>query len=296
MTRISVVIATKDRAPFVARALESLVQQRGAPQFEALVVDNGSSDDTPRIVEDAARRSSFRLHRISLDVANRSLARNAGIDAASGELILFVDDDVWLPPGFVAAHAAAHDGTAERAVSGPIINVDSYDEQPEPSAKNFSNAFFVTCNVSVPKATLDRVGRFDPSFDLYGWEDTELGLRLREAGVERVFAWQAYLYHIKPPEAETLDVAIRKTVEKAQMAARFVRKRPTWRARLATGAYRLNLTRAKLVAPLLPLYAGVASSTKIPRPIVAFARARLLDGLYLDRLARELDANPDRPA
>lgn len=294
MIRISVVIATKDRASFVRRALESLALQEAAPPFDVLVVDNGSSDETPRVVEETAGRVGFPLRRLSLDVANRALARNAGIDAATGELILFVDDDVWLPRGFVAAHAAAHESAAERAASGPIINVASYDERPEPSAKNFSNAFFVTCNVSVPKATLERVGRFDPSFDLYGWEDTELGLRLRDAGVERFFAWGAYLYHIKPPETETLDVAIRKAVEKAQMAARFVRKRPTWRARLATGAYRLNLTRAKLVAPFLPLYAGVASSTRMPRPIAAFARARLLDGLYLERLARELDADPDR--
>ena len=45
----------------------------------------------------------------------------------------------------------------------------------------------------MPRASYDAVGGFDESFDLYGWEDTELGIRLRRAGVARRFAWDAYL-------------------------------------------------------------------------------------------------------
>ncbi|MBV8602810.1 MAG: glycosyltransferase [Candidatus Eremiobacteraeota bacterium] len=296
MSRISVVIATKDRAAFVERALDAFAGQRDAPPFEVIVADNGSTDATPAVVEAARRRVPFALQRIDAGNANRALARNAGIAAASGELIAFVDDDVWLPAGFLAAHARAHESAAFRAVSGPIVNVASYEERPRPGPQNFSNAFFVTCNVSIPKRALEAVGGFDESFDLYGWEDTELGLRLRESGVERFFAWDAYLYHIKPPAIETLDVSIRKTLEKAQMAARFVRKKPTLRTKLATGAYGLNLLRAKLTAPLLPLYAGLASSSRVPKALGTYARARLLDGLYTQRLARELDADPSRPA
>jgi glycosyltransferase involved in cell wall biosynthesis len=292
---LSVIVPTKDRAAFVARVLESLAAQRGAPDFEAIVVDNGSSDDTPAVVASAAARAPFPIRCISLPVANRALARNAGIEAATGMVLVFVDDDVWLPEGFLQAHAAAHGAGRDRAVSGPIINVSSYDERPRPAPYNFSNAFFVTCNVSVPKAALERVGRFDETFDLYGWEDTEVGLRLREAGVERRFAWNAYLYHINLPEIDTLEIAIGKTVEKATMAARFVRKKPTMRTRLATGAYPLNLLRARIVAPFLPIYAGVASSRRLPQALVTFARARLLDGLYVERLARELRGNDARP-
>jgi len=296
MSRLSIVIATKDRAPFVARALESLAGQRAAPPFEVIVADNGSTDATPAVVEAARASVPFPLRRIDAGNANRALARNAGIAAASGELIGFVDDDVWLPEGFVAAHVRAHAGSAARAVSGPIVNVASYAERPRPGPQNFSNAFFVTCNVSIPKRALEAVGGFDESFDLYGWEDTELGLRLRESGVERYFAWDAHLYHIKPPEMETLEVSIRKTLEKAQMAARFVRKKPTLRTKLATGAYPFNLVRARLASPLLPLFAGLASSSRVPKAVGAYARARLLDGLYTERLARELDADPPRPA
>jgi glycosyltransferase involved in cell wall biosynthesis len=284
---ISVVIATKDRAAFLERALESLTQQRSAPEFEVIVADNGSIDATPHVVADAIERVPYQLRRIEAGRANRAFARNRGIDAAAGELIVFVDDDVWLPASFLAAHAAQHpDGGPRRAVTGPIVNVPSYDERPNPSPANFSSAFFCTCNASVPKAALVEIGGFDEAFNLYGWEDTELGLRLRDAGLEHGFAWNAFLYHIKPPES--LEVSIRRAVEKATMAAQFVRKNPTLRTRLATGAYGVNLARAKLIAPLLPLFAGIAASDDLPKPVVAFARDRLLDGVYVKQLSDAL--------
>lgn len=286
MSAISVVIATKDRAPFLERALESLAGQKGAPEFEVVVADNGSTDDTPAVVTRAAAKVPYPLRRIEAGTANRAYARNAGVAATSGELILFVDDDVWLPDGFVAAHAAAQKSGKPCAVTGPIVNVPSYEERPRPTPANFSRAFLCTCNVSLAKESFRRVGGFDENFDLYGWEDTELGLRLRDSGVQHAFAWNAFLYHIKPPEP--LELSVRRSVEKATMAARLVRKRPDLRTRLATGAYALNLARAKVVRPLLPVYAGVASSTRLPQPLVAYARARLIDGVYVERLAKEL--------
>ena len=282
----SVVIATKDRAALLRAALESLAEQKDAPPFETIVADNGSRDETPSVVEELSGRVPYQLRCIEAGNANRALARNTGIAEARGELVLFIDDDVWLPSHFLAAHAAAQKNGSRRAVTGPIVNVPSYIERPRPSAANFSNAFFCTCNASVARAVLEEVGGFDEAFDLYGWEDTELGLRLREAGVEHTFAWDAFLYHIKPPEP--LDVAVQRTLEKATMAARLVRKNRTLRARLATGAYGLNLVRGKFVAPLLPLYAGVAGNARLPKGLVAYARARLIDGLYVARLAREL--------
>jgi len=295
MTAISVVIATKDRAAFLERALESLAQQSNAPAFEVIVADNGSTDDTPGVVERAASKVPYSLRRIEAGASNRAFARNAGVACASGALILFIDDDVWLPPHFVAAHAAAQRDGKPRAVTGPIVNVPSYEERPRPTPANFSRAFLCTCNVSLSKTSFQRVGGFDESFDLYGWEDTELGLRLRDSGVQHSFAWDAYLYHIKPPEP--LELSVRRSLEKATMAARLVRKRPDLRTRLATGAYSLNLMRAKMVAPFLPVYAGVAASTRLPRPLVAYARARLLDGVYVERLARELNReDTHRPA
>jgi glycosyltransferase involved in cell wall biosynthesis len=287
--RLSIVIATKDRAHYLERALDSFGKQIGAPGFEVIVVDNGSTDNTREVAERRRPNQRFDVRYIYEARPNRGAARNRGIAAAEGYLVLFCDDDIYAPPGFLAAHEAAHH-TSNLVVVGPIINVPSYDARPKPTVANYSGAFFCTCNVSVPKTALDALGGFDESFDLYGWEDTELGVRLRDHGMRRKFAWDAYIWHIKTPEDATLDVEMRKAVEKARMAVRFVDKNPSGRVKSATGAYGANLMRGRLLDRLLPLFAGVATDDRFPEPLRGLARAQLLDGIYTTELVRALDA------
>jgi glycosyltransferase involved in cell wall biosynthesis len=291
--RISVIIATKDRAAYLDHALQSFGKQIGAPSFEVIVVDNGSTDATPHVVERARAQQEFEISYVYEERPNRGAARNRGIAAAQAHLALFCDDDVYAPPGFLAAHDAAHT-RSNQVVSGPILNVPSYHERPKPALSNFSRAFFCTCNVSVPKAALDAAGRFDEQFDLYGWEDTDLGVRLRERGMRGKFAWNAYIWHIKPPEDVTLESEMKKSLEKARMAARFVLKNPSRRVRSATGAYRMNLLRAKAMEAALPWLAGTATDERFPRAVRAAAHAQLLDGIYTTELARELQRTRER--
>ena len=107
-----------------------------------------------------------------------------------------------------------------------------------------------------------------------------------------MFAWDAYLYHIKPPATETLDVQLQKVTDRrpARMAARLVAKDPSPRTRLATGAYRANLLRASLVAApwTLPLYDRLARSARTPAPLRALAKAQVLDGTYARALRAAL--------
>lgn len=283
--RLSIVIATKDRARYLQRALDSLGKQIGAPSFEVIVADNGSTDETRAIVQREQR--SYPLSYVYEAQPNRGAARNRGIAAAQGHLVLFCDDDVYAPPGFLAAHDAAHTHS-DMVVSGPIINVPDYAVRPRPALSNYSRAFFCTCNVSVPKVAVDAVGGFDEQFDLYGWEDTELGVRLREHGMRAKFAWNAYIWHIKPAGESALDSELRKAVEKARMAVRFVHKNDSPRVRSATGAHAANLLRAKALEPLLPWLAGTATDEHLPAAVRGFARAQLLDGIYTVELARAL--------
>jgi glycosyltransferase involved in cell wall biosynthesis len=291
MTTFSIIIATKDRAALLDGALTSLANQVDAPPLEIIVVDNGSTDDTQVVA------ASHPVLYVYEPMPNRGLARNRGLALATGSHVLFIDDDVVLPSHFLAAHARAHArAIVPHVVSGPIINVPAADVRPQPTAANFSNAFFCTCNVSVPLEPLRAVGGFDESFDLYGWEDTELGVRLRNRDVRRTFAWDAYLWHIKPPTTETISAALGKTIEKARMAARFVRKDPSRRARLATGAYTANLLLGRTLGPraLQPFLAGIATSERAPAIVRSIARARLLDSVYVDELTRALADEADR--
>ena len=266
------------------QTLDALNQQTHAPTFEVLVVDNGSSDDTKELL--AARRDVFFLRVLSEPQPNRARARNVGIEAAEGEVAVFIDDDVLVPPHFLSAHQLAHNSGRALAVTGPILNVPSFDHRPRPDWRNLSRAFFCTCNASVSLAALRKVGGFDEAFHSYGWEDTELGVRLRHIGLTHHFAWEAYVRHLKPPGWETLEEAERRTREKARMALIFSEKQPELRVRLATGNYRLNRLRGAVLAPqwMLPLAAHVANNTTFPQPLRAFARGHYLDGVYIAEL------------
>lgn len=282
----SIVIATKDRSGFIAAALASLATQRDAPVFEVVIVDNGSRDDTAELVRGLMSTARYPVRYVYCGEPNRAKARNAGISVATGEIVAFVDDDVVLPERFLFAHASAHARFRNAAVSGPILNVPHAAARARPGLGHYSGAFFCTCNVSVGRAALEAVGGFDERFKLYGWEDTELGLRLRRHGVRRAFAWKAYLWHIKPAAVETLDVVLRKTLERAQMAGLLLRKDPSPRTKLATGAYGFNFVRSAALAPpwSLDWYRELATNERLPAALRGFARAQLLDGSYTREL------------
>jgi len=284
----SVVIATRDRCRALTRALGSLAQQDNAPPYEVVVVDNGSTDATRDAVERAGSTSAVRY--CYEPQANRGAARNRGVAQATGTYILFCDDDVRVPRNWIAAHLAAHAGDDD-VVNGPILNVREAFDEPKPTFANYSRAFLCTCNVSLRKSSFDRCGGFDERFDLYGWEDTELGVRLREGGARWRFAWDAYLWHVKSADEAPLEIEARKAVEKARMARRFLEKHPSRRARMATGAHAVNLFRARYLLPegYVALCAGLAADQKTPGWLRSVARGQFLDAVYARELVRPAD-------
>ncbi len=290
MPSASVIIATHNRATELADCLASLGRQSTPDRFEVVVVDNGSQDATQSVIAQAA---GGLVRGVWVPDPNRAKARNAGIAAARGAIIIFCDDDTIAPEHFVAEHVRAHQAQARPAVvSGPILNVPDKEQLIQPSARHYSRAFFCTCNVSVAKTDLEAVGCFDERYDLYGWEDTDLGIRLRARGLARVFAWPAYIYHIKPPR--TMALARRRALahEKGTMAARFVRKAPSWPVRLATGAYGANFARAAIVnaGPLRRFYERLARDSRPGSLASTLAAEALVDADYVDALRAALRA------
>ena len=90
--------------------------------------------------------------------------------------------------------------------------------------------------MSLPKALLEEAGGFDERFAEYGWEDLELGLRLRKMGVRSLLERSALVYHCKPPlERSGFARAQRQARAQARTAIQFMRKHPHWRVALATG-------------------------------------------------------------
>ena len=117
-----------------------------------MLVNDGSSDETPLVIEAARRRATCAF--TVVDQANAGLARgrNAGIARATGERIVFIDDDVLPTPSFVAEHLRSHDRHPGAVVRGAVINTESFERLPTPTwtPANYSGNWFWTTNVSAP--------------------------------------------------------------------------------------------------------------------------------------------------
>ncbi len=121
---------------------------------------------------------------------------------------------------------------------GAVINTESFDRLPAPAwtIANYSGNYFWTSNVSLPLAKLRSLGGFTESFREYGWEDIELGMRLRSARTRSVFNPRAVAFHYKPrPRAGNVDGMLRQARAQARTAKQLRELHPHWRVVMATG-------------------------------------------------------------
>jgi GT2 family glycosyltransferase len=190
------------------------------------------------VIVAARARATGRFTVVDQPNAGLARARNAGIARATGERIIFIDDDVLPVPSFVAEHLRSHERHPAAVVRGAVINTESFDRLPTPwwSLANYSGNWFWTSNVSVPLATLRAAGNFTEAFREYGWEDIELGMRLRAMGVRGVFNRFAVAFHHKPrPTSSSVAGMVRQARAQARTAVQLRELHDHWRVVLATG-------------------------------------------------------------
>ncbi len=298
MTAATIQLCTYNRAALLDRVLEACFDQTiSAQEYEVVLVDDGSADDTPAVIERARARATCAFTAVRQSNCGLAGARNAGIARASGERIIFIDDDVLPLPNFVQEHLRSGASHPSEIVRGGAIEVERLEDLPPPiwSIKDYSGNYFWTTNVSVPLATIRAVGGFDESFSEYGWEDIDVGLRLRAAGIKAVFNPLALVYHFKPrPHASDIDAMLKQARAKARTAAALVRLHPHWRAYLATGInpvqrrFAAARRRLGMAARLRGLLAGLGDG-ELTRKQLRAARA-LANEAYFEELERELRA------
>lgn len=197
----SIVVPTRDRADYLRVSLDSLLAQKAGAAFEVVVVDDGSTDETAAVAE----RSGAKL--IRMPARGPNAARNAGLHAADADLILFVDDDIDAPPGWLAAYldGAQRHPDAE-AFGGPIRArfegraPRSCGREPAPittldlGAEDREAEFVWSANMAVRRSAFERVGEFDESLPQFG-EEEEWLIRLHAAGGRVVYLADALLDH-----------------------------------------------------------------------------------------------------
>ena len=239
---ISVVIPTYNRLPILKKCLSALERQNLINQiegYEILVIDDGSTDGTISWIN----KNHLKFPHVCLFEQSHggpALARNFGIKKSQGDLIVFIDSDLVVTKNFLSAHAKAltmawaRRGNRNCFTYGQVINTTDFDSPTlEPfKLQDNSWAYFATGNVAIDKVLLEKSGLFDPSFQLYGWEDLELGERLRSMGVELIKCPKAVGYHWHPAlSIDQIPHLVRIEQERAKMGLIFYRKHPTLRVR-----------------------------------------------------------------
>jgi GT2 family glycosyltransferase len=204
--KVSAIIATSRRAELAIRSLRSLLAN-DYPNLEAVVVDQDPQHRLESLIQSAFPGES-RLVYVWVEGENLSRARNAGVSRATGDILVFLDDDAIASPGLITAYAAAFDGT--QPLAGAIAGrLDPDFEVPRPEwlteealqllgiyqdGSEFhpmrDDHLPMGANFAVPRVLFDSCGPFDERLgysysrrqSMLAGEDSLLSLRIKRAG------------------------------------------------------------------------------------------------------------------
>lgn len=203
---ISVVVCSYNGSRTIRGCLEGL-RKLDYPNFEVIVVNDGSKDNT----EEIANEYGFRV--ITTENRGLSSARNTGMRAAKGEIVAYIDDDAWPDPHWLTYLAATFLRTSHVGVGGP--NIPPPDDGP--IAHCVANApggpihvlltdqeaeHIPGCNMAFRKDALEAVGGFDHTFRIAG-DDVDLCWRLQQRGWTLGFSSAAMVWHRRRNSVKT---------------------------------------------------------------------------------------------
>jgi GT2 family glycosyltransferase len=243
MNSLSVVIPTKNRLGALTRTLAALeAQQVDGTSVEAIVIDNGSSDDTVEQVRNRATGAAIPIRLLEQPNGGPAAARNRGVEVASGEIVLFLGDDTEPDgPNLLRAHFELHAarpdeayGVLGRITWNPRNPVTPFMHWLENGGPQFhyseltagpvdASNYFYSSHVSIKRSLFERVGGFDERFPAAAVEDTELGVRLAEAGLELDYHPDLLVLHDHPT---TPAQSLHRSVTVGRSAALYNRLRP----------------------------------------------------------------------
>jgi glycosyltransferase involved in cell wall biosynthesis len=218
----SVVIPTYNRVTRLRHVITALEQQAyPSDAYEVIVISDGSTDGTDAYLE--ALRSTIQLRWFAQANRGPAAARNAGLQKAGGEFIVFIDDDVVPEPQLLKEHARSHhEAGKDVVVLGPLLTPEGFEMAPwvrweqEMLMKQYRAMLrgdwsatarqFYTGNASLRRSHIMGAGGFDEGFRRA--EDVELAYRLADKGLDFVFNMQAAGMHFAERSFRAwLDVA-----------------------------------------------------------------------------------------
>ena len=207
---ISVIVCTRNRASSLEQMLAAMsaLNLDGINDFELLIVDNGSVDHTRTVVEDFIRTAPFRAEYLLEAKPGVSFAKNYGLAAARGDLIMFTDDDCMVDPDWVKAAVRVFAGDLFKLVGG---RVELFNKEHLPLTIKTSQApetmtsvgqlfgFLHGANMAFGRAVMEQVGPFDvqlgPGTKLHAADDTDFVYRAFISGVPVTYEPTLVVHH-----------------------------------------------------------------------------------------------------
>ena len=244
--KVSVIIPTYNRKKLLKIVLKFLFNQTyPKDRYEIIVVDNASTDKTKEMI--ASLSSPCKLRCLYEPRKGPHIARNLGIRNAKGEVILFVDSDIFAPPHLIQEHINYHKRFGEVIVSGPAVRTSNLNENFEDIEKrkfkkfwDLSGPSLITSNLSVKKKYLIKVGGFDEEFEGLGWHDWELGLRLTKLGLKAKRNLNAIVYHYKEIRGRAhIPALCERRRQRGINAVLYYKKHPTFKIKWGVGTHTL---------------------------------------------------------
>jgi glycosyltransferase involved in cell wall biosynthesis len=191
---VSVVVPVYNGARNIHRCIENLLGQQSAGDFEIVVADDGSTDNTRDIV------NSFRAGRVKAEFhehVGRAQNRNLGAAEARGDVLVFLDSDMQASPNLLAEHAGRQSRLGDNGIvigSVPVATTclrhavgrylaAKWKRRLAALERNPEDPFLMQSgNFSIGHGFFDRLGGFDAGLDMYGAEDIDFFVRARESG------------------------------------------------------------------------------------------------------------------
>lgn len=208
---VTVIIPTFNRGDVLLEALSELARvDYPADRWEAIVVDDGSTDDTESAVRSWIEESQAPVRYIRQKNSGPAAARNRGAAEAKSGILIFIDNDIMVKPDFIRAHLETLDANPGCWVVGRIVHPsrmlvtpfgryrnsvwESFHES-HPSKDVTETDGMTAANVSMPASDFNRLGGFDEDFTIASSEDWDLGMRARQTGIRVLYNPQIKVLH-----------------------------------------------------------------------------------------------------
>jgi GT2 family glycosyltransferase len=206
---ISLIVCTRNRSSSLHACLEYIKRLESPGEWELVIVDNGSNDGTAKLLKSFSEQAPFRVVIVEEPGIGLGRARNAGIAAATGEILAFTDDDCYVSPDFLKQMLGVFKDERIGYMGGRVLLYDSMDLpetiRTETKIRLIEPRSFIRAgelqgaNMAVRKSLVAEIGAFDPEFGagsrFCSGEDADFQARASASGATGIYHPGPLVWH-----------------------------------------------------------------------------------------------------